>query len=458
VEKPTTVVPMNDRQTQIRNLLWKEVALKSRPAAFAFSCIAVFIFFYYFELREYKNIIRTACVFVFLANIMRFWVSRKIHTAKDSFEKEINLIRSSIWLNSLSWSVIFAIGAYGLNSSGWHFAIMVTILTGYVASSIVTLSYDKSIFYPFQVLCLFPVIIISLWQYFSGLNPFAHYLVITYSVCYLYQIRQYKDYRFQLMQRFNALLDLEFSFRELKKSQSSLVEQTAKLIHASKISALSAMAGGLAHEVNNSLMIILGSTQQIQREMNKTDVISPSITEKFRQSTDAIMKIKGVIEGLKYFSLEMEPQPKEVVPLKEVIERTLSYTHELLKAHDIRFSSSEVPDVKIYCHPFQITQILFNLTRNADDAIMNLPSEKRWLKYEFVMYPEYILIKVMNGGPQIPPELHMRLFQPFFSTKEVNQGTGLSLSTSKGIAMDHKGDLYFEDNQNTTFVLKLPLA
>jgi len=154
----------------------------------------------------------------------------------------------------------------------------------------------------------------------------------------------------------------------------------------------------------------------------------------------------------------MEPQPKEVVALKEVIERTLSYTHELLKAHEIKFSSSEIPDVKIHCHPFQITQILFNLTKNADEAMMSLPVDERWLKYEFVAYPDHILIKVMNGGPQIPPEFHMRLFQPFFSTKEVNQGTGLSLSTSKGIAMDHKGDLYFEYNQNTTFVLKLPIV
>lgn len=449
---------MNDRQSQIRNLLWKEVAHKSVPAAIAFSFVGIFVYFYYFSLNEFKLPIRIAVICVVIANIMRIIISRKISKLSNNFEKEINILRCSIWLNSLSWSVIFSLAAWGLNSSGWHYAIMVTILTGYVASSIVTLAYDRSIFFPFQVLMLFPVIGISSYQYMKGQNPYAHYLVITYCICYIYQIRQYKDYRFGLMQRFNALLDLEFSFKELKKSQNSLVEQTAKLIHASKISALSNMAGGLAHEVNNSLMIILGSTQQIQRELAKSDQQSPAIMEKFRQSTEAIMKIKGVIEGLKYFSMEMEPQPKEIVSLKEVIDRTLSYTHELLKAHEIKFTSSEVPNVNILCHPFQITQILFNLTKNADDAMINLPPESRWINFEFVSYPDYILIKVANGGPQISPEYHMHLFQPFFTTKEVNQGTGLSLSTSKGIAMDHKGDLYFEDNQNTTFVLKLPIV
>lgn len=449
---------MNDRQCQIRNLLWKEVAQKSGPAALAFSGVGIFVFFYYFHLEEYKLYMRASVFLVLVANILRLYISKKISKLKNKFDSEINYLRFSIWLNSLSWSVIFSLASWGLQSSGWHYAVMITILTGFVAASIVTLAYDKSIFFPFQVLMLFPIIAISSYQYLKGLNPYAHYLVITYCICYVYQIRQYKDYRFGLMQRFNALLDLEFSFGELKKSQNSLVEQTAKLIHSSKISALSNMAGGLAHEVNNSLMIILGSTQQIQRELTKKEVLSESIQEKFKHSTDAIMKIKGVIEGLKYFSMEMEPQPKEIVSLKEVIERTLSYTHELMKAHEIKFSSSEVPKVNILCHPFQITQILFNLTKNADDAMMVLPSRDRWINFEFVVYPDYVLVKVINGGPQIPAENHMRLFQPFFSTKEVNQGTGLSLSTSKGIAMDHRGDLYFEDNQNTTFVLKLPIA
>lgn len=449
---------MNDRQNQIRTLLWKEVAFKSPQATATFSIVAIFVSFYLFGLHDNILAIRLACASAVIANIFRFIVSRRILVINSPLDREINLMRLSIWLNSLSWGVIFALGVWGLKGTGWHYGILVTILTGYVASSIVTLGYDKSIFYPFQVFLLSPITLISFYQYRIGENPFGHYLTLMFVLFFIYQLRQFKDYRAGLMMRFNAQLDLEFSFKELKKSQNSLVEQTAKLIHASKISALSAMAGGLAHEVNNSLMIILGSTQQVQREMTRTEVLSPSIQEKFRQSADAIMKIKSVIEGLKYFSLEMEPQPKEIVSLKEVIERTLTYTHELLKAHDIKFSSSEIPDVRILCHPFQITQILFNLTKNADDAMMSLSSEERWLKYEFVMYPDHILIKVINGGPQIPPELHMRLFQPFFSTKEVNQGTGLSLSTSKGIAMDHKGDLYFEDNQNTTFILKLPIV
>ncbi len=62
----------------------------------------------------------------------------------------------------------------------------------------------------------------------------------------------------------------------------------------------------------------------------------------------------------------------------------------------------------------------------------------------------------MNGGSVVSPENVQKLFQPFFTTKEVGQGTGLSLSISKGIARDHKGDLYFEKDDFTTFVLKLP--
>ena len=240
------------------------------------------------------------------------------------------------------------------------------------------------------------------------------------------------------------------------EAQTALIEQTSQLIHASKISALGEMAGGLAHEINNSLMIILGSTQQIQREMGKTGELKPDVENKFRQSTASIMKIKSVIEGLKQFSLQMGPQPKEDIPLREIIERTMSYTAELLKAHQTKFIIENIPDVSIHCHPFQMTQVLFNLIKNADDAIVDSPPEGHWVKILFSKEGENILMRVVNGGAIVLEENVQKLFQPFFTTKDVGQGTGLSLSISKGIARDHKGDLYFEKNRYTTFVLKLP--
>ncbi len=447
---------MDVRSAQIKNLLWKEVASKSSTAAIAFSFFAILIYIYHFQLVQMKFYIQLASIGVIASNIIRIWISKKIVEKNIVTGDDRNILRMTIWLNSIFWSVIFAFGAYELNSTGFHFIILITIMTGFLGASIVTLAYDKTLFIPFQFLTLLPLLGVATYQTNSGANPLAYFLVIIYTVFILYQMRQYREYRAQLMQRFNYQLDLEDSFIELKKSQTALIEQTSQLIHASKISALGEMAGGLAHEINNSLMIILGSTQQIQREMGKTGELKPDVENKFRQSTASIMKIKSVIEGLKQFSLQMGPQPKEDIPLREIIERTMSYTAELLKAHQTKFIIENIPDVSIHCHPFQMTQVLFNLIKNADDAIVDSPPEGHWVKILFAKEGENILMRVVNGGAIVLEENVQKLFQPFFTTKDVGQGTGLSLSISKGIARDHKGDLYFEKNRYTTFVLKLP--
>lgn len=447
---------MDVRSAQIKNLLWKEVASKSSAAAIAFSSFAIFIYIYHFNLVQLKSYVQVITIAVIISNVVRIWISKKIGAQDIISSVDLNILRTSIWLNSLAWSVIFALGAYELNSNGIHFIILITSMTGFVAASIVTLAYDKTLFFPYQFVTLIPLMGVATYQTISGSNPLAYYLVVNYTIFILYQIKQYRDYRKQLMQRFNYQLDLEDSFVELKKSQTALIEQTSQLIHASKISALGEMAGGLAHEINNSLMVILGSTQQIQREMGKTSLMNSDVENKFRQSTASIMKIKSVIEGLKQFSLQMGPQPKEVVSLKEIVERTLSYTAELLKAHQTKFIIEDIPEVSLQCHPFQVTQVLFNLIKNADDATINSLMEGHWVKLKFELEGEFILIKVSNGGSVVSEENIQKLFQPFFTTKDVGQGSGLSLSISKGIARDHKGDLYFEKNQFTTFVLKLP--
>lgn len=449
---------MDVRTKQIRNLLWLEVASKSLSAALAFSIFAIVIFFYHFNLTAYRIPVQIACVGVVLANIFRIWISKKIMALKNVDQWNLNVLRTSIWLNTLAWSCIFSFGTLELNLMSHDFAFLITIMSGFLAASIVTLAYDKTIFFPFQLIILIPLISISFYQKITGANDVGHYFSFFLIIFLIYQFKQYRDYRTQLMQRFNYQLDLEESFKELKKSQTALIEQTSQLIHASKISALGEMAGGLAHEINNSLMVILGSTQQAQRELSKSERLTPEIENKFRQSTTSIMKIKSVIEGLKQFSLQMEPQPKEDIPLQEIIDRTLTYTSELLKAHGTTFTVEEVPEIKLHCHPFQITQILFNLIKNADDAINNSPAGGHWVKIKFESEGGFTMIKVINGGSVVSSENVQKLFQPFFTTKEVGQGTGLSLSISKGIARDHKGDLYFERNNFTTFILKLPIT
>jgi signal transduction histidine kinase len=132
----------------------------------------------------------------------------------------------------------------------------------------------------------------------------------------------------------------------------------------------------------------------------------------------------------------------------------------MIKANEITMMVAPIPPLMVHCNPMQITQILFYLTKNAFDALEGVDDPmKRWIRISFAEKDNDVEIRVMNGGPRISPEIKSRLFQPFFTTKEVGKGTGLSLSISKGIALAHQGDIYLDDSTEcTTFVLKIPAA
>lgn len=447
---------MQVRNSAIQKLLWQEVALKSPPATVAFSAVAILIFCYYFGLEDYKTILRILSVVVIIANVIRLVSARKIIKVPGSDKTELIKMKIGIWLNALAWGMIFSLSAFALDSETTNFAILLAIMTGFLSASVLTLGYDKTIFIPFISLNLVPLILITAYQLLTGIFPHAATMLTIYIILFLYLIKQFKEYHSQLLLRFNYQLDLERAFKEVKKSQETFMQETAKLLHTSKISALSDMAGGLAHEVNNSLQIILGSQQQIQRDLNKNSMNSDYVQEKFQLMDKSIKKISEVIMGLKYFSQEMDKPEKDIVPLKTIIERSLSYTFEMLKAHNVEVDMGDVPPVNVFAHQFQITQIIFNLIKNADDAMSK--NETKNLQIKFLIKEGFVFIRFIDNGKGISAENQSRLFQPFFSTKDINLGTGLSLSISKGIALDHGGDLFFDSyEKNTTFVLKLPI-
>ncbi len=202
----------------------------------------------------------------------------------------------------------------------------------------------------------------------------------------------------------------------------------------------------------------MGSVQQLERYFIRDGVENPDYLRKVRNSKEAIDQIKTVIDGLRFFSQQGDEAEKVDRPLEEIIQRTLNFINEMIKANEITMIVSPIPPIMVHCNPMQITQILFYLTKNAFDALEGVEDPlKRWIRISFVEKNQDVEIRVMNGGPQISPDVKSRLFQPFFTTKDIGKGTGLSLSISKGIALAHKGDIYLDDAPDcTTFALKIP--
>lgn len=112
-------------------------------------------------------------------------------------------------------------------------------------------------------------------------------------------------------------------------------------------------------------------------------------------------------------------------------------------------------EIKISCHPAQISQIILNLLNNSFDAVSVL--EEKWVRLVVKENKNDVEIQVTDSGKGIPYEYQSKLTQPFFTTKASGKGTGLGLSISQVIAEAHHGELYLDkESKNTRFIVKLP--
>jgi signal transduction histidine kinase len=110
----------------------------------------------------------------------------------------------------------------------------------------------------------------------------------------------------------------------------------------------------------------------------------------------------------------------------------------------------------INCCRVQLSQVILNLLGNSFDAIENL--EERWVEVRCEKNEQNLIIKLIDSGNGIPSAIKEKIFQPFFTTKEIGKGTGLGLSLSHSIIKNHQGIFSLDENmKNTCFVITLPL-
>lgn len=253
-------------------------------------------------------------------------------------------------------------------------------------------------------------------------------------------------------------LELAKLLTQLQQTQKELFESRARAEHASKLAALGEMAGGVAHEVNNPLAIIRAYAQRL--EEYKVDLVadrSQSFAERVRKIVFAVDRVVRIVQGLRSFSRQDNDDPMGQVDLKLVVLETLDLCAERLKSEAILVKVDWVGSgFRVAGRPAQLSQVLMNLLGNARDAMS--ASDSRVIVIRSTRAGAAIEIRVIDTGSGIHPEDRERVFDPFYTTKEVGKGTGLGLSISKGIVESHGGSLEIErsDASGTTFLIVLP--
>jgi C4-dicarboxylate-specific signal transduction histidine kinase len=111
-------------------------------------------------------------------------------------------------------------------------------------------------------------------------------------------------------------------------------------------------------------------------------------------------------------------------------------------------------NARIYCNDVEIEQVIVNLISNAIDATKDLT--QRWVAVSATEAEDMVILRVTDSGSGIPPNVRSKIFDPFYTTKKVGEGTGLGLSVSKGILDEHKATIsVVDDSPNTCFEVRL---
>ncbi len=246
---------------------------------------------------------------------------------------------------------------------------------------------------------------------------------------------------------------------EKKLVESALNSQREKLMAAAKMSSLGEMAGGIAHEINNPLAIIIGKTAQLKRKMRDEGDNLKNYDAEIGVIEATSKRISAIIKGLSAFSRNAENDQMQKILVPQLIQDTLELSKERFRFHsiDLKFNLESSDQTYVNGRASQLLQVLINLLNNAYDAVEHLP--EKWVRIVVSTDNEKCIISVTDSGPGISPNILEKIMTPFFTTKDVGKGTGLGLSISKGIIEEHHGKLYYDTTStHTRFIIELPIA
>lgn len=250
--------------------------------------------------------------------------------------------------------------------------------------------------------------------------------------------------------------------REAEAEQENL---QAQLLQSQKMESVGRLAGGVAHDYNNMLGVILGRAEMSLAKMKSDDPLRKNVESIMR----AGQRSADLTHQLLAFARKQTIEPK-VMNLNETIENTLKMLRRLIGENiDLAWR----PATALWTvekDPVQVNQILANLCVNAKDAIsetggITIETENKVIDEAYcATHPEaisgnYVVLAVSDDGCGMDEETRSNIFEPFFTTKGVGEGTGLGLATVYGIVKQNNGfiNVYSEPGEGSTFRIYIPI-
>jgi histidine kinase len=309
------------------------------------------------------------------------------------------------------------------------------------------------------------------------------------ALCILRNVGEKKKLERELITKHN---ELRSAYGRLEKANEELKVMQETLVQSGKLAALGELAAGIAHELNQPLTIIRGFSQEAQvilKSMLANAALQPQIEGDARALGDYLKEIeKGadkmdrIISHMRGFTRK-STEDYRWVQVHEVIEEALKMLEQQFKSRGIQVVRQFEKDLPpIYANPFQLEQVFINFATNARDAIEEkrnkekqaIPSASMRTVGQLVIRTERVTsvgtksgtgavemvqVRIEDNGVGIPDGVKSKIFNPFFTTKEVGKGMGLGLSITYGILSKINASVFVESEpgKGTVFTVRIPV-
>jgi two-component system, NtrC family, sensor kinase len=259
----------------------------------------------------------------------------------------------------------------------------------------------------------------------------------------------------ELADAFNHMTqNLRTSHEQLEKTVDTLQSTKAQLTQSEKLSVIGEFVAGVAHELNNPLASVIGFAQLLQRghfDSNQQHYVDRVVRESQR--------CQKIVQNLLSFARQTQPEHK-LVDINQLVAASIEILDYQLRTSNIK-ATAELDDhlPKVMGDAHQLQQVFVNIINNARQAI-EAHQNHGCIQVATKSHDGRVEVMFTDDGPGIEPANLVKIFTPFFTTKEVGKGTGLGLSLCYGIISEHGGEIRVSSTigKGATFVVELPVT
>ena len=224
-----------------------------------------------------------------------------------------------------------------------------------------------------------------------------------------------------------------------------------------KLAAVGLLAAGVGHEINNPLAIAQGALFGIKK--NWIDRKEPKYAKYIEMQENAFLRIKNIVDGLRTFAHEDITNSGSIFDVHQAIKETYNLVSDIYKLNRVRIKLDFNAKCSTILGSFgKLQQVMMNLLSNANDALKTF--EEKEVEIRTYNSNENIIIEFSDNGEGIDPEIQDKIFDAFYTTKKIGEGTGLGLGICKQIIFDMKGSIELDSHtkEGTKFIITIPNA